>query len=52
MTGALAGAFWIAAEFNYIPDAGGAFRLVAVILSCVAAALLVLALFSSRFRDR
>ena len=52
MTGPLAGAFWIAAEFDYIPDASGAFRFVAVILSCVAAALLVLALSSSFFRDR
>ena len=52
VTGALAGAFWIAAEFNYIPDADGPFRFVAVILGCVAAALLVLALLSSRLRDR
>jgi hypothetical protein len=52
VTGAVAGAFWIAAEFNYVPEADGAFRLVAIILSCVAAALLALALFSSHFRDR
>jgi hypothetical protein len=52
VTAAIAGAFWIAAEFSYIPDADGAFRFVAIIMSCVAAALLVSALLPPSFRDR
>jgi hypothetical protein len=48
---AVAGAFWIASEFDYIPQADGTFRFVAVILGCVAAALLALAVVS-RFGDQ
>jgi hypothetical protein len=52
VTGGLAGAFWFAAQYNYIPEADGPFRFVAVILGCIAAALLVLALIPSRFHHR
>ena len=51
VVGAVAAGFWFASEYVYIPDAEGPFRLVAIILTCVAAANLALALMSSRFRD-
>lgn len=51
-TGFLAGGFWLASEFHFLSGAGGAFRLVALILTCVAAATLVAGLVSRSFRDK
>ncbi|MFN3514999.1 MAG: hypothetical protein ACK41C_18280 [Phenylobacterium sp.] len=51
-TGFLAGAFWVAAEYAWLPGTEGPFRLVALILTCIAVATLLAALLSSRFRDR
>jgi len=50
--GAIAAAFWIASEYGYVPEADGAFRFVAVILTAVAVANLALALIFSRPRDK
>ena len=50
--GAVAAGFWIASEYSYMPRADGPFRFVAIILTCVAAANLIFALISTRFRDR
>ncbi|MDP3748655.1 MAG: hypothetical protein Q8Q88_16575 [Phenylobacterium sp.] len=51
-TGALAGAFWIAAEASLINGTEGPFRLVALILVCISGATLLSVLVTSRFRDR
>lgn len=51
-TGALSGAFFIAAQISIIPGAEGPFRLVALILVCISGATLISVLESSRFRDR
>jgi len=52
VTGAVALGFWLASEFAAVPNLEWAFRLVAIIMSCVAAGHLVLAIFSSTFRGR
>jgi len=49
--GALAAGFWIASSDDLVPQADGPFRFVAIILACVAAANLALALMSLAFRD-
>lgn len=51
-TGALSGAFFIAAQTSIIPGTEGPFRLVALILVCISGATLLSVLVSSRFRDR
>ena len=50
--GALAGAFWTAAELSLLPGTQGPFHLVSLILICVAAATLLSALLTSTFRDK
>lgn len=52
VTGAVAGAFWLASAYSYIPGTEGVFRFVAIILTCVAGANLAFALLSSSFRDK
>ena len=50
--GFLAGAFWLSSEYSLLPGADGAFRLVALILACVAGATLLSGLLSRSFRDK
>lgn len=52
VTGAVALGFWLASEYAEIPGVDWPFRLVAIILTCVAAGNLVAAIFSSTFRGR
>jgi hypothetical protein len=52
ITGAVAAGFWFASEYAYAPGLDWPFRLVAIIMTCVAAGHLVAALFSTAFRDR
>jgi len=52
ITGAVAAGFWFASEYADLPGAEGPFRLVAIIMSCVAVGHLVAAIFSSTFRGR
>jgi hypothetical protein len=52
VTAAVAAGFWWASEYADIPGDGWPFRLVAIIMTCVAAGNLVAALFSTTFRDR
>jgi len=52
VTGAVAGAFWIASQYSGIPAAEPPFRLVAIILTCVAAANLLLAVLSGGDREK
>lgn len=51
-TGFIAGAFWVAAEMQVLPNAHGAFRLVALILSFVSAATLLSGILSRAFREK
>lgn len=51
-TGAIAAAFWVASEYAFVPGAVGPFRVVAVVLTCVAAANLALALLASASRRK
>lgn len=52
ITGAVAAGFWFASEYADIPGIDWPFRLVAIIMTCVAAGHLVFAIFSSTFRSR
>jgi hypothetical protein len=52
ITAAVAAGFWFASEYAGLPGAEGPFRLVAIIMSFVAAGHLVAAVFSSVFRGR
>lgn len=52
VTGAVALGFWLASEYAEIPGVDWPFRLVAIILTCVAAGNLVAAIFASTFRGR
>jgi hypothetical protein len=52
ITGAVAAGFWVASEYAGIPGTDWPFRLVAIILTFVAAGHLVAAIFSTTFRDR
>ena len=52
ITGALAAGFWFASEYAGIPGAEAPFRLVAIIMTFVAAGHLLAAVFSSVFRGR
>lgn len=52
VTGALAVGFWVASAEGLIPGTEGVFRFVAIILSCVAAGNLAMALLSSVFREK
>ena len=52
ITGAVAAGFWIASEYADFPGTEGPLRLVAIIMSCVAAGHLVAVVFSSMFRGR
>ena len=52
ITGAVAAGFWFAAEYADFPGTEGPFRLVAIIMTFVAAGHLVAAVFSSMFRGR
>ncbi|MBP7814970.1 MAG: hypothetical protein KA085_02510 [Phenylobacterium sp.] len=51
-TGAIAAAFWVASEYAFVPGTVGPFRVVAVVLTCVAAANLALALLASASRRK
>jgi len=52
VTGAVAAGFWFASEYADIPGIDWPFRLVAIIMTCVAAGNLIAAIFSTVFRDR
>lgn len=52
ITGAVAAGFWFASEYADIPGIDWPFRLVAIVMTCVAAGHVVAALFSSVFRGR
>jgi hypothetical protein len=52
VTGAVAAGFWWASEYADIPGVDGPFRLVAIIVTCVAVGNIALALFATTFRDR
>lgn len=52
VTGAVAMGFWLAAEYSGLSDVEGMFRLVAIILTCVAAGHAVAALFAATFRGK
>ncbi|MFN4177955.1 hypothetical protein [Phenylobacterium sp.] len=52
LTGAVALGFWLASEYADLPGVEAPFRLVAIILTCVAAGHLVVAVLSSAFRGR
>ena len=52
VTGAVAAGFWFASEYGDIPSIDWPFRLVAIIMTCVAAGNLIAAIFSTVFRDR
>ena len=52
ITGAVAAGFWFASEYADFPGTEGPFRLVAIIMSCVAVGHLIAAVFSSMFRGR
>ena len=51
-TGAVALGFWLASEYADLPGTEGPFRLVAIIMSCVAGANLLAAVLWSSTRDR
>ena len=52
ITAAVAAGFWFASEYADFPGTEGPFRLVAIIMTFVAAGHLVAAIFSSMFRGR
>lgn len=52
VTAAVAAGFWFASEYADLPGIDWPFRLVAIIMTCVAAGNLVLAIFSTTFRGR
>lgn len=52
ITGAVAAGFWFAAEYADFPGTEGPFRLVAIIMTFVAAGHLLAAVFSTVFRGR
>lgn len=52
VTGAVAAGFWFASEYADIPGVDWPFRLVAIIMTCVAAGNLVAAIFATTFRGR
>lgn len=51
-TGAIAAAFWVASQYAFVPGTVGPFRVVAIILTCIAAANLALALLASSFKGK
>ena len=52
VSAAVAGGFWWAAEYADWPGVEGPFRLVAIIMTVVAAGNFLIAILSSRFRDK
>lgn len=52
ITGCVAAGFWLASEYADLPGIDWPFRLVAIIMTCVAAGHLVVAIFSTAFRSR
>jgi hypothetical protein len=52
VTGAVAAGFWFASEYADIPGIDWPFRLVAIIMTCVAAGNLIAAIFTTTFRGR
>jgi len=52
VTGAVAAGFWFASEYADIPGIDWPFRLVAIIMTCVAAGNLIAAIFATTFRER
>jgi hypothetical protein len=52
VTGAVAAGFWFASEYAGIPGVDWPFRLVAIIMTCVAAGNLVAAIFTTTFPPR
>lgn len=52
VTGAVAAGFWFASEYADMPGVDWSFRLVAIIMTCVAAGNLIAAVFSTVFRER
>lgn len=52
VSGSVAGGFWFASYYADMPGVEGPFRLVAIILTCVAAGNLIAAIFASTFPPR
>lgn len=52
ITGSVAAGFWFASEYADFPGVDGPFRLVAVIMTCVAVGHAIAAIFSTIFRAR
>jgi hypothetical protein len=52
VTGSVALGFWLAAQYADFPGTEGPFRIVAIIMTCVAAGNLIAAIFSTTFRDK
>jgi hypothetical protein len=52
VTGAVAAGFWFASEYADMPGVDWTFRLVAIIMTCVAAGNLIAAIFATTFRGR
>ena len=52
VTGAVAAGFWFASEYADIPGIDWPFRLVAIIMTCVAAGNMIAAIFATAFKDR
>lgn len=52
VTGSVALGFWLASEYSGLTDVEGIFRLVAIILTCVAGGHAVAALFATTFRGK
>lgn len=52
VVGAVAAGFWAASQYSGVHEAEGAFRVVAIVLTCVAGANFLLALLSFGPRDR
>lgn len=52
VTGAVAMGFWFASEYADMPGVDWSFRLVAIIMTCVAAGNLIAAIFATTFRGR
>ena len=52
VTGSVAAGFWFASEYADLPGVDWSFRMVAIIMTCVAVGNLVAAVFTTTFRDR
>lgn len=52
VTGAVAVGFWLASEYAYVPGLDWPFRLVAIIMTCVAVGQAISAIFATAFRGK